>query len=122
MFARRLLRVVVATSLALLPIQIAVDRHSHVAFAQGGQCTTAAGAAAMLYSGGVVGMANDNLDGAYGSYSACLAASQALAIQVAGNACGSYGAGQAYAAVEWHIVWAGTYQGQVNQQYDCGDV
>jgi hypothetical protein len=122
MFDRRLLRVVVATSLALLPMQITVERQSDVAFAQEGQCTSAAGASAQLYGGGYVGGANDNLSGSYGSYSECLSASQQLAIQVAGNACGSYGAGQAYAQVEWQVVWEGEYQGQVNQQYDCGDV
>jgi len=121
MFGRRVLRLVVATSLALL-LQFAVDRQSDVAFAKGGQCVSAAGASAQLYSGGYVGNANDNLNGAYGSYSECLSASQQMAIQVAGAACGSYGAGQAYAQVEWQVVWEGTNQGQVNQQYDCGDV
>ena len=118
----RLLRVAVATSLALLPMQLTVDHTSYVALARAAQCTSAAGASAQLYSGGYVGGANDNLNATFNSYSECLSAAQQLAIQVAGSACGSYGAGQAYALVEWHIVWDGTYQGQVYQQYDCGDV
>jgi hypothetical protein len=122
MFGSRLFRIVVATSLALLPMQGLIEPQSDVAFARSAQCNVAAGASAQLYSGGYVGGANDNLNTTLGSYSDCLSAGQALAIQVSGNACGSYGAGQAYAVVEWHIVWDGTYQGQVNQQYDCGDV
>ena len=118
----RLLRIVVATSLALLPMQSAVDRQSQVVFAISAQCTAAAAASAYAYGGGWVGGANDNLNTTMNSYSDCLSASQQLAIQVSGSACGSYGTGQAYALVEWHIVWDGVYQGQVNQQYDCGDV
>ena len=118
----RLLRIVAVTSLALLPMQATVERESQVAFAQGGSCLSPAYAAAYVYGGGFVNDSWNQLSGTYGDYSACLQAAQQHAISVAGNACGSYGAGQAYALVNWHISWNGQYQGEVNQQYDCGDV
>jgi hypothetical protein len=124
MFQNRLLRVVVATALALLPMQMLAEPQSDVAFAESAAfCSISAQAGAYTYSGGqLVGGDNGGHGAFWDTYSECLAAGQALAIQVSGGACGSYGAGQAYAAVEWHIVWDSQYQGQVNQQYDCGDV
>ena len=119
----RVLRVAVVTSLALLPIQqIAVGHDSHVALAQGGACRSPAYAAAFLYSGGFITDAAGTLTGTYGDYSTCLQGAQISAIFVAAQACGSYGSGQAYAQVTWEVYWNEDYQGQVNQQYDCGDI
>jgi hypothetical protein len=100
-----------------------VEPQSDVAFARSSYCVISSTAGAYAYgSGNQVGGGNGGHGAYWDTYSECLSAGQALAIQVSGSACGSYGAGQAYALVEWHITWDGTYQGQVNQQFDCGDV
>lgn len=119
---KRSLRILVATALAFFPMQMTVDRQSNVAFAIG-QCDSTSHAIAYLYNGGTqVGENFGNLNGTTFTYEDCLSLAQGLAISVSGSACGSYGPGEAYAQVEWHVWWDGQYQGQVNQQYDCGDV
>ena len=125
MFKRLVLSLVTIT-LVTFPIASVVTPEGAVAHADSGYCEYALSAQAYLYeNGGNVGASGGSgvfLDAETPDH--CASVGQAYAIADAGNACGAYDAGTAYAIVEWRVWWNGEEipGSPVVQQYDCGDV
>lgn len=123
---KRLLTFVLAIALVSLPLGPLVAPEGAVARADYEQCDWAVSAHAYLYSdGSEVGAAADSgafLDAQTSDH--CASVAQQYALFYAGNACGSYEGGIAYAIVEWRAWWAWEEiaGSPVVQQFDCGDV
>jgi hypothetical protein len=123
---QRLLVFALTITLITIPLGPVVAPEGTVAHADYEYCEHAVVAYAYLYSdGSEVGGAGGQgafLDAQTSDH--CASVAQQYALFDAGNACGAYPAGVAYAVVEWRVWWA--YQevpgSPVVQQYDCGDV
>jgi hypothetical protein len=123
---RRLVISVLTAVLVTWPAGSVVAPGSAVVFADSGYCEYAVSAHAYVYEDGSHVGASDAsgvyLDGETPDH--CAAVGQNYAIAHAGNACGGYEPGTAYAVVEWRVWWNGEEipGSPVLQQYDCGHV
>jgi hypothetical protein len=123
---QRLLVFALTVTLITIPAGPIVAPAGSVAHADYGYCEYAVIAHAYFYADGSEVGASAGQGAFLDAETAdqCASVAQNYALFDSGNACGSYEAGVAYAAVEWRVWWndAEVPGSPVVQQYDCGDV